>query len=107
MNWPSAEIRGGLGRRVRFGIHLKFIVTIVLLIMLTSIIMSWFFIKREVDLIQAQLKLKGGTLVRNLAYNSLYAVLTKNQGMINSVPLKIFFRLGLKSQFNNPNVIII
>ena len=51
------------GRGVRFGIHVKFILTIVLLIILTSIIMSWFFIKREVDLIQTHLKLKGGTLV--------------------------------------------
>jgi signal transduction histidine kinase len=74
-----------LGRRVRFGIHLKFIVTIVLLIMLTSIIMSWFFIKREVDLIQSGLRHKGETLVRNLAHNSLYVVVTKNEEMLKAL----------------------
>ena len=86
MNRMSIRVGSLLGRRgVRFGIHVKFILTIVLLIILTSIIMSWFFIKREVDLIQAHLKLKGGTLVRNLAYNSLYAVLTNNQGMLKTL----------------------
>ena len=72
-------------RRIRFGIHVKFILTIVLLIILTSIVMSWFFIKREVDLIQANLRHKGRTLVRNLAYNSLYAVLTNNQEMLKTL----------------------
>jgi len=86
VNRMSLRVRSLLGRRgVRFGIHVKFILTIVLLIILTSIIMSWFFIKREVDLIQTHLKLKGATLVRNLAYNSLYAVLTNNQGMLKTL----------------------
>jgi signal transduction histidine kinase len=80
------RVRSLLGRRrIRFGIHVKFILTIVLLIILTSIIMSWFFITREVDLIQANLRHKGGTLARSLAYNSLYAVLTNNQEMLKTL----------------------
>ena len=86
MNRILIRIRRLLGRRrIRFGIHVKFILTIVLLIILTSIIMSWFFITREVDLIQANLRHKGGTLVRSLAYNSLYAVLTNNQEMLKTL----------------------
>ena len=85
MNWLLAKVRGISGRRIRFGIHLKFIVTIVLLIMLTSIIMSWFFIKREVDLIQSNLRHKGETLVRTLAHNSLYVVVTNNQEMLKAL----------------------
>ena len=86
MNWLLAKVEGLLGRgRIRFGIHLKFIVIIVLLIMLTSITMSWFFIKREVDLIQANLRHRGETLVRTLAHNSLYSVLANNQEMLKTV----------------------
>lgn len=86
MNRILIRVRRLFGRRrIRFGIHVKFILTIVLLIILTSIIMSWFFITREVDLIQANLRHKGGTLVRNLAYNSLYAVLTNNQEMLKTL----------------------
>jgi signal transduction histidine kinase len=85
VNWLLAKVRGISGRRIRFGIHLKFIVTIVLLIMLTSIIMSWFFIKREVDLIQSNLRHKGETLVRTLAHNSLYVVVTNNQEMLKAL----------------------
>ena len=72
-------------RRIRFGIHLKFIVIIVLLIMLTSITMSWFFIKREVDLIQANLKHRGETLVRTLAHSSIYPVVKKNREMMKAL----------------------
>ncbi|MFQ6077640.1 MAG: HAMP domain-containing protein, partial [Thermodesulfobacteriota bacterium] len=85
MNVLSGIVPDVLRRRIRFGIHVKFILTIVLLIILTSIIMSWFFIQREVDLIQANLKHKGGTLVRNLAYTSSYAVLTNSQEMLKTL----------------------
>ena len=85
VSWPLSKTQHTWGRKIRFGIHLKFIVTIVLLIMLTSIIMSWFFIKREVDLIQTGLRHKGETLVRNLAHNSLYVVVTKNEEMLNAL----------------------
>jgi signal transduction histidine kinase len=86
VNWLLAKVERLLGRgRIRFGIHLKFILIIVFLIMLTSITMSWFFIKREVDLIQANLRHKGETLVRTLAHSSLYSVLTKNQEMLKTL----------------------
>ena len=86
MNWLLARVEGLLGRgRVRFGIHLKFILIIVLLIMLTSITMSWFFIRREVDLIRADLRHRGETLVRTLAHSSLYPVLTNNQDMLKTL----------------------
>jgi signal transduction histidine kinase len=86
VNWPLAKVRVFLGRgRIRFGIHLKFIVTIVLLIMLISITMSWFFIKREVALIQGNLRHKGEALVRTLAHSSLYPVLTKNRKMLKTL----------------------
>jgi signal transduction histidine kinase len=86
VNWLLAKVRGFLERgRIRFGIHLKFIVTIVLLIMLISITMSWFFIKREVALIQGNLRHKGEALVRALAHSSLYPVLTKNRKMLKTL----------------------
>jgi signal transduction histidine kinase len=86
VNWLLAKVRGvSGGRKLRFGIHLKFIVTIVLLIMLTSIVMSWFFIKREVELIQTGLQHEGETLVRNLAHDSLYVVVTNNQEMLKAL----------------------
>jgi signal transduction histidine kinase len=82
VNWLLVIVPGIFRKRIRFGIHVKFILTIVLLIILTSIIMSWFFIKREVDLIQSNLRHKGETLIRNLAYTSSYAVLTNSQEML-------------------------
>ncbi len=75
-----------MGKRViRFGIHLKFILAIVLLIILTSITISWFFINREIDLIRSNLRHKGETLVRTLAHSSLYPVLTNNQEMLKAL----------------------
>jgi len=84
--WLLKKTRGLLGSGgIRFGIHLRFIVIIVLLIMLTSITVSWFFIKREVALVQANLRHRGETLVRTLAHSSLYPVLTNNEEMLKSL----------------------
>ena len=86
MNWLLMILPDVLGGgRIRFGIHLKFILIIVLLIMLTSITMSWFFINREVNLIRTNLKHKGETMVRTLAYSSLYPVLMNNQEMLQTL----------------------
>ena len=86
MNWLLMILPDVLGGgRIRFGIHLKFILIIVLLIMLTSITMSWFFINREVNLIRTNLKHKGETMVRTLAYSSLYPVLINNQEMLTTL----------------------
>ena len=74
-----------LGGRIRFGIHLRFILIIVLLIMLTSISVSWFFIRREVALIQGNLRQKGETLVRTLAHSSLYPILANSQDMLKTL----------------------
>ena len=86
MNWLLMILPDVLGGgKIRFGIHLKFILIIVLLIMLTSITMSWFFINREVNLIRTNLKHKGETMVRTLAYSSLYPVLMNNQEMLKTL----------------------
>jgi signal transduction histidine kinase len=86
VNWLLMILPDVLGGgRIRFGIHLKFILIIVLLIMLTSITMSWFFINREVNLIRTNLKHKGETMVRTLAYSSLYPVLINNQEMLKTL----------------------
>jgi signal transduction histidine kinase len=86
VNWLLMILPDVLGGgRIRFGIHLKFIVIIVLLIMLTSITMSWFFINREVNLIRTNLKHKGETMVRTLAYSGLYPVLINNQEMLKTL----------------------
>jgi signal transduction histidine kinase len=86
VNWLLTKARGVLGSGgIRFGIHLKFIVTIVLLIMFTSITMSWFFIEREFALIQGNLRHKGETLVRTLAHSSLYPILADNQKMLRTL----------------------
>ncbi|UCD71362.1 MAG: HAMP domain-containing protein [Syntrophobacterales bacterium] len=85
MKGLSVIVPDVLRRRIRFGIHLKFILVTVLLILLTSTTMSWFFITREVNLIQANLRHKGETLVRTLANSSLYSVITNNQEMLKTL----------------------
>lgn len=85
MSWLSTIVPDVLVGRVRFGIHLRFILIIVLLIMLTSISVSWFFIRREVALIQGNLREKGETLVRSLAHSSLYPILANSQDLLRTL----------------------
>ena len=85
MSWLSTIVPEALKGRIRFGIHLRFILIIVLLIMLTSISVSWFFIRREVALIQGNLRQKGETLVRTLAHSSLYPILANSQDMLKTL----------------------
>ncbi len=85
MSWLSTIVPDALGGRIRFGIHLRFILIIVLLIMLTSISVSWFFIRREVALIQGNLRQKGETLVRTLAYSSVFPITTKSEDMLRTL----------------------
>jgi len=85
VSWLSTIVPEALKGRIRFGIHLRFILIIVLLIMLTSISVSWFFIRREVALIQGNLRQKGETLVRTLAHSSLYPILANSQDMLKTL----------------------
>jgi len=85
VSWLSTVVPEALKGRIRFGIHLRFILIIVLLIMLTSISVSWFFIRREVALIQGNLRQKGETLVRTLAHSSLYPILANSQDMLKTL----------------------
>lgn len=58
---------------------LKFILSISILIILTSLCLSLFFIKHETTQIRKNLISRGKSLAKNLAYNSEYGVLTANK----------------------------
>ena len=63
----------------------KFIISISVLIVLTSITLGWFFGRYGVDLIQGALMERGRSLARNLAYNSEYGVLIVNRDVLTQL----------------------
>jgi signal transduction histidine kinase/CheY-like chemotaxis protein len=75
----------------KFGLRFKFIITFSLLILLTSVLLSVFLIRKQSDLIRNELNEKGEYLVKNLASSSEYGVLIEDtlllsrfiQGVLN------------------------
>jgi signal transduction histidine kinase len=63
----------------------KFILSISVLIVLTSLALGWSFSRNAVVLIKAALMERGRSLVRNLAYNSEYGVLIANQNILQQL----------------------
>lgn len=73
------------GRRFRIGLPLKFIFLISIVIILTSLSLTWFFLKNQVVQIRGSLEDHCSTLARNLAYNSEYGVMTANTEFLQTL----------------------
>ena len=72
----SAIARGAIASQAfRMRLSTKFILLISMLIVLTSVVLSVFFVRHEVIQIRTSLENRGKSLARNLAYNSEYGVL--------------------------------
>jgi signal transduction histidine kinase len=67
---------------INMGLKAKFVLTISLLILVTSVILSVFLIERQSLLIQRELEKRGESMVRNLAHNSEYGVLVENKPLL-------------------------
>jgi signal transduction histidine kinase len=63
----------------------KFILSISVLIVFTSLALGWSFSRNAVALIKAALMERGRSLARNLAYNSEYGVLIANQNILQQL----------------------
>jgi len=71
--------------KYRARLRWKFIISISVLIVLTSITLGWFFGRYGVDLIKGALMERGRSLARNLAYNSEYGVLIVNREVLTQL----------------------
>jgi signal transduction histidine kinase/ActR/RegA family two-component response regulator len=69
----------------KFGLRFKFIITFSLLILLTSVLLSVFLIRKQSDLIRNELWKKGGYLVKNLASSSEYGVLVEDTLLLHKL----------------------
>ena len=65
--------------RFRMGLPLKFVLSISIVIILTSLSLTWFFTNTMVEQIRNSLEERCAVLARNLAINSEYGVLTGNR----------------------------
>lgn len=65
-------------RKIRFGLLLKFSISISILLILSAIVLSFLLMGVERFRVEGDLKNKGRLLARNLAYNSEYGILSKN-----------------------------
>ena len=64
------------------GLRTKFVLIISFLILITSVLLSWYLIKRQNALIVRELEKRAESLVRNLAFNGEYGVLVENQALL-------------------------
>ncbi len=65
--------------RFRVGLSLKFFLSLVFVILMTAVSLSFYFTFRQADLIRDSLQNKCVTLARNLASNSEFGVITRNK----------------------------
>ncbi len=70
-------------KMTRFGLLLKFTIFLSLLLVATSVVLSVFNISLERYRVQADLKNKGYSLARNLAFNCEYGILSDNRDELN------------------------
>jgi len=68
--------------RLRLGLPLKFVLSISIVIILTSLSLTWFFINTMVDQIQNSLEQRCTLLARNLAINSEFGVMAGNRDFL-------------------------
>ena len=71
--------------RIRVGLPLKIILSISIVIILTSLSLTWFFIKNQVVQIRTALEDRCTMLARNLAINSELGVLTGNREFLKKL----------------------
>ncbi|MBI4689338.1 MAG: SpoIIE family protein phosphatase [Nitrospirae bacterium] len=69
----------------RFPLYLRFIIPISLIIILSSVIISWIIIDHEKARLKTNLQDKGTTLAEYLSLNSEYGVLTNNQESLQNL----------------------
>jgi methyl-accepting chemotaxis protein len=69
-------------RRPKFGLKAKWITYATIMTILGAAILSWFVIRHEKKIVQDELKKRGLSLAKNLAYNSEYGVLIANQTIL-------------------------
>jgi len=69
-------------RSWRVGLFLKFFLSIALLVVFTSSVLGYFLIQNEIARIKADLKQRGIELSQNLAYDSEYGVLVRNERIL-------------------------
>ena len=72
-------------RQVRAALAFKFILSISVLIVVTSVTLGWFFIRHDVELITRNLMDRGTSLVRNLAYNLGYELQYATEQRLNEL----------------------
>ena len=70
---------------IRLGLRTKSIIAITILLISAVSILSFFFINHEKQIIHRDLKNRGLSLAKNLAYNSEYGVLTTNITVLNNL----------------------
>ena len=71
--------------QVRAALPVKFILSISVLIVLTSVTLGWFFIRHDVELITLALMDRGKSLGRNLAYNLGYELQYATEQRLNEL----------------------
>ncbi|MGD2279225.1 MAG: hypothetical protein PVH45_03900, partial [Candidatus Omnitrophota bacterium] len=71
--------------KIRFGLRIKSIIIVILLVILVSLSVSSLIIYQETELINEQYRAKGVALGRNLSYNSEYGVLTGNYRILEKL----------------------
>ncbi len=69
----------------KYGLRFKFIITFSFLILLTSVLLSIFLIRKQSDLIRKELNEKGEYLVKNLASSSEYGVLVEDTLLLSKL----------------------
>lgn len=72
-------------KNIRAGLFVKFILSISIVILITSVSLTWFFLKSQVVQMQRALENRCESLARSLAYNGEYGVLTGNKEYLRNL----------------------
>lgn len=76
-------------KKVRFSLLFKFVIAIAILIVITSVILTRFFLEKQADLYLETLKTKSETIVKNLSDAAELGVLISNKEMLSELLLDI------------------
>ena len=71
--------------KVKFSLLFKFVIAIALLIVITSVILTRFFLQKQADLYLETLTTKSETIVKNLADSAELGVLINNKEMLSEL----------------------
>ena len=75
--------------KVKFSLLFKFVIAIALLIVITSVILTRFFLQKQADLYLETLKTKSETIVKNLSDAAELGVLISNKDMLSELLMDI------------------